>query len=414
MKRIFFKISIIMLSVSVVCAGTEKLDWFNWSELPSLPPVGGQEQALGVAGPFVGVHNDVLIVAGGANFPVPQWHSSKVWQKDICVLIRDGESYKWITGFDLDKPLAYGASVSTPYGVLCMGGNDSSEVYTDVFLLKWDSEKQQINKQVLPELPMPCAYGSAAMIGEKVYLAGGTSASGLETAMNNFWMLDLSKIGKPKEFEWQSLPSWHGPKRAFNITVVQHDGTEDCVYVMSGRRLTEPDDSQSVEFLADVYAFSPSKYTGGVEAWRKCESLPKSVCAGTAISSGQTHIFVFGGADGSLVFKAEELKEKHPGFPKDVLAYQTITDTWTKVGILPASHVTTSAVLWDGKIVIPSGEIMPRIRSAKIWEGDLVKKENQFGAINFMTLGLYLLGMIGVGVFFARRNKNTDDFFRGG
>ncbi len=31
--------------------------------LPDLP------DPIGVAGPFVGVHNDALIVAGGANFP---------------------------------------------------------------------------------------------------------------------------------------------------------------------------------------------------------------------------------------------------------------------------------------------------------------------------------------------------------
>ena len=39
----------------------------QWEELPALP------DALGVAGPYAGVTGDALVVAGGANFPVPLW-----------------------------------------------------------------------------------------------------------------------------------------------------------------------------------------------------------------------------------------------------------------------------------------------------------------------------------------------------
>ncbi|SVD81223.1 uncharacterized protein METZ01_LOCUS434077, partial [marine metagenome] len=47
--------------------GAEKV--LEWKPLPDLP------DPIGVAGPFVGVHNDALIVAGGANFPVPEGES---------------------------------------------------------------------------------------------------------------------------------------------------------------------------------------------------------------------------------------------------------------------------------------------------------------------------------------------------
>ncbi len=42
----------------------------NWMELPQLPLVSGEWKQVGLAGQIAGVHNDVLIVAGGANFPV--------------------------------------------------------------------------------------------------------------------------------------------------------------------------------------------------------------------------------------------------------------------------------------------------------------------------------------------------------
>ena len=38
----------------------------------------------------------------------------------------------------------------------------------------------------------------------------------------------------------------------------------------------------------------------------------------------------------------------------------------------------------------------------------------EFGAINYGVLFGYLLAMVGVGVYFTRKNKNTDDYFRGG
>ena len=45
----------------------------TWSdEIPSLP------DSIGVAGPFVGVHGETLIVAGGANFPQPVWEREKI------------------------------------------------------------------------------------------------------------------------------------------------------------------------------------------------------------------------------------------------------------------------------------------------------------------------------------------------
>src|SRR5438128_828532 len=54
----------------------------RWNSLPDLP------NPVGVAGPFVGVFNDALIVAGGANFPeAPPWRGGKkTWHDAVYVL----------------------------------------------------------------------------------------------------------------------------------------------------------------------------------------------------------------------------------------------------------------------------------------------------------------------------------------
>ena len=371
----------------------------DWQSLPDLP------DRLGVAGPLVGVHNDALIVAGGANFPQPVWDNSKVWHDAIHVLTKTADGYAWHEGGRLAHPIAYGAAVSTPDGVVCMGGNDSTTTFGEVFLLSWDSAAKKVTRHKYPPLPKPCVYGQAALVGNTIYLAGGQSGSGLDSAMNNFWALDLSKKDDPAAFVWQELAAWPGASRAFNLTVHQHNGYHDCIYVMSGRR----QEGEDIQLLKDVWEFTPQTGT-----WRRRSDVPRCVMAGTGIGFGQSHIFVLGGADGSLFFKADELKDDHPGFPKQALAYHTSTDTWTTAGPIPRNHVTTVPVLWNGRIIIASGEVRPRVRSASVWSITPVGRARAFGTLNYCVLIGYLLAMVGIGVYFTSKNKNTDDFFRGG
>lgn len=81
---------------------------------------------------------------------------------------------------------------------------------------------------------------------------------------------------------------------------------------------------------------------------------------------------------------------------------------------MPANHVTTIPVMWEGRIVIASGEIKPRVRSPKVWSIAPASSKQGFGVLNYIVLCGYLLAMVGVGVYFARKNKDTNDYFRGG
>ncbi len=371
----------------------------DWRPLPALP------NEPGVAGPFVGVHNGALIVAGGANFAPPIWESDKRWHDAIHVLARSGDDYVWADGGTLPRAIGYGAAVSTPDGVLCIGGNDAQQTFRDVFLLAWDPAARRITRTDYPPLPQPCAYGQAALVGRVVYLAGGQSGAGLDTAMRNFWSLDLSKRDQPDELRWQSLDAWPGESRALNLTVHQHNGYHDCVYVMSGRRQGQ----DGIRFLTDVWEFTPR--TGH---WRRRADLPRPTAAGTGIGIGQSHILVLGGDDGALFSQADALRDRHPGFPRTALAYHTITDTWTSAGSIPANLVTTIPVMWDNRIILASGEVRPRVRSASVWSITPVGRQRGFGAVNYAVLFGYLAAMVGIGVYFASKNKSTDDYFRGG
>ena len=399
------------LVLAVSAWGAEKM--LEWKPLPDLP------DPIGVAGPFVGAHKDALIVAGGANFPVPAggdlWEVPKVYRTDAWVLVRNGESFEWKTGFKLKKPVAYGMCISTEKGVVCIGGQTGESVYSEVFRLEWNPKAKTFTQTELPSLPARCTGGAAATVGDFVYVAGGQSGIELETATKNLWRLDLSKAN-PK---WEQLPGFPGRARAYNQLAAQHNGREMCLYLMGGRYQKEDVSGDAgIVALADVYEFSPSRYASGKgKSWRKRKSAPKPIMAGTAVSVGQSHVFVVGGADGELLKKVladENFVKRHPGFPKRAWAYHTITDTWVDAGPLPANHVTTPAVKWGRDIIIASGEIKPRVRSTKVWRYTVKKKNSSFGPVNFTVLILYLLAMVGVGVWFMRKNKSTDDYFRGG
>ena len=92
MKRL---IVILLLVLAGPLTGEEQAR-LKAKALPDLP------DEIGMAGPFVGVHNDALIVAGGANFPVPEgedlWEVPKIYHADVWVLLKAGKGYKWNTG----------------------------------------------------------------------------------------------------------------------------------------------------------------------------------------------------------------------------------------------------------------------------------------------------------------------------
>jgi len=388
-----------LLSLSLCSGLAQSASSIEWSTPSSLP------DELGVAGPFVGLHHDALLVAGGANFTPPVWESEKIWHTRIHVLTRNQTGYQWHDGGQLDRPIAYGANVSLADGVVCMGGSDGHEVFDTVFMLRWDPKTRSVQTQPLPSLPQPSVHGQAALINQTIYLAGGQQDLALETATDQLWALDMSQEGDDQAFAWRVLQPIPGGARAFNLTLTQHNGYEESLYVLSGRR----EDQQGIHFLTDMWEYQPSK-----ASWRYRQGPPRCVMAGSGVAWGQSHLLILGGADGSLFDQGDQLKEDHPGFPRQALAYHTITDTWTSAGPLPETQVTTTAVVWGEDIILPSGEIRPRVRTAAIRQGRITNQAASFGWLHYLILSGYLAAMVGIGIGFHRRHRRSEDFFQAG
>ena len=323
----------------------------SWKKSPSIP------DAEGFAGTFAGVSNGALIVAGGANIAGDKWAEPprKQWYDSVFVLeSKDGEKpdSEWKGGFKLPRALAYGVSVTTERGVVCIGGSDSQRHHADVFLLEWRDGR--IVSTALPALPRPCANACGALVGKVIYVAGGIETPDATVAMKTFWKLDLAAA----EPRWETLEPWPGPERMLAVAGVLGDSF--CIF--SGAKLHAGADGKAVrEFLRDAYRFTPGK------GWKRIADMPRAAVAAPspAIPVGGSRLLIVSGDDGSKV-DFTPVRE-HPGFPRDVLAYDAERDAWSGAGEVPFSRATVPAVEWRGHYVIPNGVVRPRVRTPEVW-----------------------------------------------
>ncbi len=455
---------IILLITLLLLASPNVFAQLVWSEAPEIPPAPGKTNQPGLAGAFSGVHNNALIVAGGANFPdglpwstLPDGSSpKKIYNRDIYVLLKNDTGFVWnIADVKLPAGYSYGVSIPTDAGLLCIGGEwreyDNGKAHTfksdKVFLIKHLGQGLiEIDLTNMPPLPKAVSAMAGAKVGDAIFVAGGNDGSG-ETTF--FWKQDLSKKDRPDAFKWEALAPWPGPPRSHLVAAAQNDGKNDCFYIFSGR-YNDPDTGWM--FLTDSYKYNPQSDT-----WTKLADVgtnlsdkkPVCIMAATAVKLGSHHIALFGGAPGdrfltveqelpkeikalqdagktdeaeTLTAKKWELYANHPGFSRNILVYHTITDTWTVMGKVPesvvgglpvGSHVTATAVQWDDDIVIPSGEVRPGVRSPKVWVATPVHRSG-FGMSNYIVLGMYLAILIAIGFYFSKRESSTDDFFKAG
>lgn len=429
---------IVSLNLSSFSLAQEVPSHIEWSKLTSLPLKDSTGKLAGVSAHFSGIHNDVMIIAGGTNFlsgGKPWDGGIKKWHDDIYVLKKDGKKYRWLDAkLKLPVPIAYGASVSTKRGLLCMGGTDGITYQAKVFLLKWNKDKQAVDYEALPDMPVHLAYMSAVLMNGSVYVAGGEEQKNGEPT-RRFLKLDLNNYGQ-QSLKWEKLAELPGVGRTMPVMGVQNNGVNDCIYLFSGKSKV----NTSEVLLHDAYTYNPKTLH-----WKKLHDIQlkgqrlRCLTGAASISIGLNHILVFGGADSEdhskfrsalaefntakdLVKKQEyrdklnEISNAHHGFSKDVLAYHTLTDQWTKVGEFPASlPVLTQVSLWNGEMVFPGGEIAPAKRSGEIWRASMISRESSvLNGWDYLFIIAYFLGIFYIGYKYKKNIHTTNDYYKAG
>lgn len=334
--RVWRSIALLLfLHVTVTVAG----------EGDRLPPLPDKE---GFAGPFAGVSNGVLVVAGGANFPDKRpWDGGKkVWSDAVFVL--DKPDGKWAVGGKLPRPLGYGVSVTHGGGVVCVGGSDAARHHADAFRLDWRDGRLTTTK--LPPLPKSLANGSGALVGDTLYVAGGQTTPD-SSPSKAAWRLDLSA----KEPKWEGIDDCPGAGRMLAVAA----GFDGSFWLVGGVDLvTGTGEKVERRYLTDAYRFTPD--TG----WKRVADLPRPVAAAPSPApSDPSGFYLLGGDDGSQVGVAPD---RHRGFGKSVLRYDPKATKWVEAGEVAAARVTVPCVAWGRSWVIPSGEVRPGVRSPDV------------------------------------------------
>ena len=395
MKRRLYFFLLIFFSFAI-CQGQNHI---------SVTPAGKMEKA--VSGHFAGIADGKLKTWGGCNFPdVP------------CA---DG-------GQKVFYPKAYGASVAVPEGTVYIGGqgpsnspsNGSITSLSEVSFLPLKGESEGGCS-----LPKGLDNFAACYGCDKIFVAGGQT----DGVPNK----DVYALDWPDGKEWVKLCELPDEERLQPCMAVQNAPEGKALYVFGGYRppLTPP---LRGEQDATVYLKGLKLNLKTLE-WQETSAatcsmfnvqwsmVPQALVGSCCTTSGYSHILFYGGVDYNIFLSAIQGKQdsnylRHEPlwykFRQDVLVYHTITDSWMLIpGDSALARAGAAITPFEGGWFYSGGETMPGIRSDKISRIEIEHKTS-FGIANWTVLILYLLAMLGMGIYFMRRENGAEDFFKGG
>ncbi|RDC57920.1 hypothetical protein DU508_02910 [Pedobacter chinensis] len=380
--KIIYLTFLLTLTITPALMGQEKsISQIEWGIPAQIPPSVKQIKPIGLAGAISGMHNGVLIVAGGTNFPeeMPWLGGTKKYYDDIFVYqdINSNTSFQVSRiRYKLPFNLAYAAVCSTPQGIVIAGGDNENGLSKKVLLLKWSKADEILGIDFLPDLPFAVTNAAITIVDQTLYLGGGETDSGVS---EQFLSLDLKRL----YMGWKKLPNLIHP---CSHAVILGAAQVDQIFLIGGRSKIP---GQISTLFSGVYAYDIKKNT-----WDEKKSLSYPLSAASGVVKGHD-ILIFSGDKGETFHKTEELiininKEKdpakkeilnqrkieiqsnHPGFNQKVLKYNLLTDQWSTLkDKMPYGTVTVNAVISNDLVFIPGGEIKAGVRTPSILRGKL-------------------------------------------
>lgn len=368
----------------------------------------------GVAGAFVGKVGNAVIVAGGSDFVGARpWEGGEKSYFDRIWAVTDSEgrlSCRELDGVRLPLPLANGCVAVDGSAMYCIGGMNADGRSSEVFRISGSPAALKVES--FCSLPDGFVPNAAEYSKGYIYIAGSMNGANC-----------LVRLGTGSR-RFEELASCPGPLvTEGSCFVYQHNGREDAIYLIGGRSSGE----DGVFIESNVWEYLPTHNTWNRKTAFSDGGRPISLMYSSAVRYGSAHILVFGGDDGVEFLRRDSLSRAnasseelaaafagHKGFSDKIFAYHAITDTWITLDSLGfALPAVTAAVNLGGRIVIPSGEARPGVRSADIIEVTVSDKAS-FGWVNYLVVVVYLLLMMGMGFYFSRRNNGSERFFKGG
>lgn len=335
-------------------------------------------------GAFSGWADGKIMLVGGTSADCGQW------SKSVMCFAENGklDLFKDI----LPRPSAYGISIELPNGILCIGGRDAGQCYSDVFFITMQHGQPAV-EEGWPSLPVPLANATGVLLNNKIYIIGGRKSIEPSQLSEHFFVLDLSA----KKDGWKELSACPGGVRENAVCVVQSNGFTPCIYLFGGQ-------VEKAEILTG-YVYNPQ-----LDRWDSLGSdFPEGIKA--AIPSGANHILLFTeGMEKDAIASAESaIVEKNL-----LWKYHTITQTIIKSEEMPCTYGVT-AVLQKNHSIFVIGNNAPSGKGRVcMLQGNIIPVERGLGLVNILVIIGYFAILAGIGIYFSRRQKSTNDYFKGG
>ena len=329
-------------------------------------------------------------------------------------------------------PKAYGASVKVPGGVVYLGGmNAQTSLGECIFINEKDSTSTS-----LPSLPKALDNFAATYNDGVIWVAGGES-NGVPN--KEVYALPFSseevKAGNSSD-TWAAKAILPDECRLQPCVAVQNTVSGKALFIFGGYQPktesmapmvhTDGVYMPIVELQKGNTAPTQWKRTAQTLAWganNERKQYLQAIVGTTCTPVGYSHVMFFGGVDHDIFLEAitDQPYDYHNHEPewykfrKDVLIYHTVTDSW---GLLPGNSLLARA----GACLTPEtgggwsysgGETKPKVRSNDVTHIEVTNEKN-FGWINWTILIIYLAAMLGMGFYFMRKDKGSEDFFKGG
>lgn len=350
---------------------SKSICWGNQTKLPA--NVDGSAH-LGLAGAVIGIMDNRLLVAGGANFPkkMPWNGGAKHIAIQAYIYQLEGGALTFLEQQELKEAVAYPGNCSVGDTLYVAGGENQNGVLRSVKKLYFEADA--LREERLPDLPQALTNGSLVFASGKLYFVGGENALFVS---DKIYQLDLS-VEDPV---WEEVFTLMHP--VSNAVVVSDQ--KNRLYIAGGRM-------RNINSLSTIYnqLFEVDLHVASIEA---IADLPRSVAAGTGVWDDSGNILLFGGDHAETFHRVEaliaqinqttdeELKQtlneekamiqrEHPGFSNSAWSFNVANKQWDKLDdIAGPSPVTTTAVRHQNTIIIPSGEIRAGVRTNQILMG---------------------------------------------
>ncbi len=344
-----------LINADSLPASTFKITIDNMNDLYEMEPGYSRGVSAAYSGSFA---DGTLIVAGGANFPCDDPLAPTARKKLYSgIYTLDPATFELKRFGSLPAPMAYGASVTLPDGIVLIGGTDDNGSLKSVYLLEASGEIKP-----LPELPKTIDNMAAAAIGNRIYVAGG-NVDGKPSC--DLFMLDLDKISAG----WRKLRSMPGNPRVQPVMAA----TGGKLYLWGGFAGRFAGHEPTLELDGLVYDPESNKWSA-IQGPVTDDGVKVSTGGGAAATLADGRIAVAGGVNKDVFLSAliDQAADYllHPipwyGLNPRVFVFDPASGRWSADAPDAMTARAGASMLPDRNgFYLFGGELKPRIRTSQ-------------------------------------------------